>query len=456
MYCQDCNTGNTVDSKYCKECGSKINSGYRTMMLSIQDVPLGQSEENVERLTRLLDMAFWHNQAGNHDAAITASEAALSLNPNSTTAHSLLGTLYEKTGDDAQAIRHFEAVLALNPDSPADAAKLDQIRRGVHVRAAAPPIAHQWLPPALLKLGPQFQEKWMSLGQPPLAALMRVDPQRRPFYAAGAAMGLFAVGSLLLAHPWAQAEGVRTYPVTSPAAPPAVSVNHSAFAAGTQTASAGTPPMVLLPPRANIQSPAYVPPVTTRDPFAGRVPSSAPSYSPPGSGSPLWALPPVQRTASHRAGGSELPPLRLAALPTVGTSSLAPAPISLPASVTGSVPQHTVVVGSFGSPPPPSAASYPSDLSSHIRITVHQASDTVTPAVSAGSSGGDGSGQGETYQQRALTLQEAGSYPQARQAYQNAIRAYQMQIATGQNVETAQRGLAACQTGIQICQQSQP
>ena len=54
VYCQDCNTGNTVDSKYCKECGSKINSGYRTLMLSIQDVPVGQSDEDVEQLTRLL------------------------------------------------------------------------------------------------------------------------------------------------------------------------------------------------------------------------------------------------------------------------------------------------------------------------------------------------------------------------------------------------------------------
>ena len=81
MYCHDCGTANTVDSKYCKECGSKINDGYRTMMLSVQDLPVNQSDETLDRLTRLLDMAFWHNEAGNIEAAITASEAALAINP---------------------------------------------------------------------------------------------------------------------------------------------------------------------------------------------------------------------------------------------------------------------------------------------------------------------------------------------------------------------------------------
>ena len=472
MYCQDCNTGNTVDSKYCKECGAKINSGYRTMMLSIQDLPVDQSEENIYRLTRLLDMAFWHNQAGNQDAAINASEAALAINPSSTTAHSLLGTLYEKKGDDAQAIRHFEAVLALNPDSPADAAKLDQLRRGVHVRAAAPPLAYQWLPPGLLKLGPQLQKKWSALAESSVTEnLARVDPQRRPLYAAFGATALVVVGGLLLTHPWAQAETVKTYPVTTPAAPAAVAINRSAFAPGTQVASL-PPPMVLMPAHANTLSPSYVPPITTHDPFAGYIPApysssrSAPTAS--SGGSPLWSLPPVPRSAAARRrsnspySGQSLPPLRLAALPVAG--EVAPAPVSLPpgvvpSSVIGSVPQHTVMVGSFGSPSAP-APGNPSELSSHIRITVHQASDPDTPAAASSGSveggGSPGSGQGETDQQRALALQEAGSYSQARQAYQSAIRSYQTQIALGQDVETAQRGLAACQTGLQICQQSQP
>jgi hypothetical protein len=475
VYCQDCNTGNTVDSKYCKECGAKINSGYRTMMLSIQDLPLNQSDEEVEKLTRLLDMAFWHNQAGNQEAAITACEAALALNPSSTTAHSLLGTLYEKTGDDDKAIRHFESVLALNPESQADAAKLEQLRRGVHVRAVAPPIAHQLLPPALLKLGPQLQQKWAALSSAPLpAGLSRVDPERRPLIAAGAATALVALGGLLLAHPWAQAETVKTYPI---AAPSAVAVSRSAFAPETQSSAqmaSATPPMVLLPSRANTTTPNSFPAaITTHDPFAGHIPAPY-SSAPPAGGSPLWTLPAVPRTAARFRSEESLPPLRLAALPSVG--SVAPAPVMLPPgglpAAPDTLPRHTVMVGSLGSAAPVAAPSgytsspynsspYASDLSSHIRITVHQSTDVDTPAASSGVAGSNagtvsgGSGSGESEQQRALALQEAGSYPQARQAYLSAIKSYQAQIAAGQNPETAQRGLTACQTGLQICQQSQ-
>jgi len=474
VYCQDCNTGNTVDSKYCKECGAKINSGYRTLMLSIQDLPLHQSDEDVEKLTRLLDMAFWHNQAGNQDAAITACEAALALNPNSTTAHSLLGTLCEKTGDDEKAIRHFEAVLALNPESQADAVKLEQLRRGVHVRAAAPPLTHQWLPPVMLKLGPQLGQKWVSLASSSVSAnLTQVDPQRKRLLAAGAATALVAVGGLILAHPWAQAETVRTYPVTTAAAPPAVSVSRSAFAPEVQPASAVTPPMVLLPSHANSNAPGIPPEITANDPFAGHIPADPSASVPSGAGSPLWTLPAVLRSGVRRRTGQDLPPLRLAALPAVG--SIAPAPVTLPpgivpaAAPVDSLPRHTVMVSSFGSAAPAlnssSASPYQSSMSSHIRISVHQAADTDASVAGAQSGASDsvagnrvagGSGQGEAEQQRALSLQEAGSYSQARQAYQSAIRSYQAQIAAGQNTETAQRGLAACQTGLQICEQSQP
>lgn len=482
MYCQDCNTGNSVDSKYCKECGAKINSGYRTMMLSIQDLPLHQSDEDVEKLTRLLDMAFWHNQAGNADAAIIACEAALAVNPHSTTAHSLLGTLFEKQGEDDKAIHHFESVLALNPDSQADAQKLEQLRRGVHVRAVAPPITHQWLPPAFLKLGPTLGKRFASLSATPLSAnLLQIDPQRRPLFAAGGATALVLIAGLLFTRPWAQADAVKTYPVTSPAAPPAVSVSRSAFGTPAQTAS--VPPVVLMPGRANTNAPAYLPPaLTTRDPFAGQVPApeAASSAAPAGAGSPLWSLPPVSRpsasrpSASRRSRGMSLPPLRLAALPAAESGipgGVAPAPVALPPGIEPSVlaapavapvPRHTVVVGNFNSSPAPSAAPYSSDLSSHIRITVHQSHDGDTasagsnaaPSLSAGGSGSDASG--DVYQQRALSLQESGAYSQARQAYQSAIRSYQTQIAAGRDVETAQRGLAACQTGLQICQQSQP
>ena len=456
MYCHDCGTANTVDSKYCKECGEKINDGYRTMMLSVQDLPLDQTEETVDQLTRLLDMAFWHNEAGNWDAAITASEAVLALNPNSTTAHSLLGTVYEKKGEDAQAIAHFEAVLALNPDSVADATKLDQLRRGVHVKAVTPPISHQLLPPALMKLGPAIQQKWAGLST---SGLKAGSLPGQPLYAAvGVTAGVLIVG-LLLMRPWARAETVTSYPIAAVTAPSSVSAGNSAFAADsrsqTQT-SAPLPPVVM--PGSTLSSPVAL---TTHDPFAGRLPGSASQTAP----NPRWALPAVSpRTEAarrHHSGGQDVPPLRLAALPPVGSEGLAPAPVTLPEGLStpiasvAAIPQHTVVVNSVAGVPPQFTSQ--AEQPSHIHITVHQISDTDsnTSSASSGGSSSDNGGRADAAQQHALSLQQAGDYKQARTAYQGAIRAYEAQIASGHDVETAQRGLAACQTGLQICQQSQ-
>ena len=125
----------------------KSTSPSHTLTLSAHDQVEDAAQQ--ERLTQFLDMAFWHTEAGNTDAAVRACQAALAIHPDSTTAHSLLGSLYEKKGDDAQAIQHFEQVLALNPDSEADRAKLEQLREGIHTQPVKPSGLYRWLPPAL-------------------------------------------------------------------------------------------------------------------------------------------------------------------------------------------------------------------------------------------------------------------------------------------------------------------
>jgi len=443
------------------------------MMLSVQDLPVNESEEVLDKLTRLLDMAFWHNEAGNQDAAITAAEAALAINSNSTTAHSLLGTLYEKRGDDAQAIAHFESVLALNPDSAADAAKLDQLQRGVHVRAVTPPAAHLWLPPGLVRLSPKVMQKWSVLTA---SVVKQTDKSsglpRRPLYAAGAAAVLVLATGLLLLRPWARADaGTLSAPAMLVTAPASTSVGRSAFAGNgpavpTNSPPTISPPMVLTAAPATVAatySPVYYPPARTGpDPFAGTVPTMLASRREGSAPSPVWSLPAVPRltaAARRRLAHRDLPALRLTALPAVGTGELAPAPISLPegvplATVAG-IPQHTVVVNSLGQSAVPGFDSGPVSAS-HIHITVRNSSPSDTdPAADSGEGGGEDAAKADTYQQRALSLQQGGDFGQARAAYQRAIRAYQSQIASGHEVETAQRGLAACQTGLQICQQSQ-
>ncbi len=470
LFCTECGTKNSADSKYCRECGTKINDGYRTMMLSLDDLRAIDNEKNQERLAKLLDMAFWHNEAGNADAAVLACEAALAIHPHSTTAHSLLGTLYEKRGDDSKAIHHFEAVVSLNPDSAADAAKLDQVRRGVHVKAAAPPPAYKWIPPALARLSvagvagkvkDKLGDTHAPLRETPQARLRPLSPLMG---SALAFVGALVVGGLLL-RPVAPVGGAASHPAV-PAAPPSSSVpvlgiTPSLAGSAPPVTATALPPVTLAPGASSGHGPA---PRFGPDPFADET-------VPVGQTTPLARtarvsaaprVPRAERRAFPARSVASLPPLSLRAVPLPGEYHLAPAPVAIPRTASyapfasgATLPQHTVVVSSLGSAPSPSVFSSPS----RIRITIHNASpsggislsnrdlppsDRPNGALSAG----------DTAQQTAILSQQQGDYRQAASAYREAIRAYQAQIVSGRDVETATRALQACQTGLQICQQS--
>ena len=69
-------------------------------------------------------LAFERNEAGDVDGAILDCREALEFAPDSTSAHSLMGMLYEKKGERDKAITEFEKVLELNPGSIAVREKL--------------------------------------------------------------------------------------------------------------------------------------------------------------------------------------------------------------------------------------------------------------------------------------------------------------------------------------------
>lgn len=441
------------------------------MMLSIEDAQAVESEETQERLTKLLDMAFWHNQAGNIDAAILACEAALMIQPNSTTAHSLLGSLYEKKGDDAKAIQHFEAVVRLNPDSAADAAKLDQIRRGVRVKAVAPPPSHNWLPPAFLKAK---RDGWKAAFSTPKGPIDQTSPApERPRKSVVIAGAVAATLVVLIA-------GLMVIRPSRPVDAETRAVNMSPQGMSrTTTASMGASPAMpapmVLKPRASTPHTVIG---ATPDPFGETLP--------PGAKTTALVKSKHQdrsdRTASLPVDSGaplSLPPLKLRAVPFNGGEGggLAPAPVAAPmVAAVSNVPQHTVVVPSLGRsfyPPAQTVANTApqyngynpspsqSNLASHIKITIDDSPSANSVSISdhgdapSTGRGASGSGEGDAYQQTALGLQQQGDYRGAKAAYQKAIKAYRSQIANGQNADAASQGLAASQTGLQICDQGQ-
>jgi tetratricopeptide (TPR) repeat protein len=103
------------------------------------------SEEAFARADRILTEAFAHSDAGRLTEAVRLAQQALSFNPDSTTAHSLLGTLYERLGNRDAAIREYQAVLSLSPGSTADRQRLNEL---LGVPAAPEPISPAEIPAA--------------------------------------------------------------------------------------------------------------------------------------------------------------------------------------------------------------------------------------------------------------------------------------------------------------------
>src|SRR5579871_1098194 len=127
MFCTACGTKNGSDSNYCKQCGQKLEK-FVPSKISEEDFDRALPEN--ERVTALLERAYRARKEDNRIEAIRLCEEALLLHPDSTTAHSLLGQLYEQGGEREQAIREYTRVLELNPGSIADRVKLDQLREG--------------------------------------------------------------------------------------------------------------------------------------------------------------------------------------------------------------------------------------------------------------------------------------------------------------------------------------
>ena len=131
MFCTECGEKNLAESNFCKRCGHK------TEPLSEKSASGKVSEEayiralpDDERVTALLERAYSLKASGDAVGAIKACEEAISITPDSASAHSLLGQLHASQGNVEPAIRAYEAALALNPGDIADRMKLDELKRG--------------------------------------------------------------------------------------------------------------------------------------------------------------------------------------------------------------------------------------------------------------------------------------------------------------------------------------
>ena len=127
--CPECEYRNPDSNKFCSHCGAPLEPQ--------QPAPLGVDPE---KSARLLDLAFQLSDEGRLSDAIQVCQQAVAANPASTSAHSLLGILYERAGQREQAILEYERALALSPDSTADRESLQQLK-GTAARPVPAPRA---------------------------------------------------------------------------------------------------------------------------------------------------------------------------------------------------------------------------------------------------------------------------------------------------------------------------
>jgi len=420
MFCTQCGAYNTDDSRFCHQCGHRLQPERKMPPLDESVFQL-DSPEQQQKIQQLLDEALTHESQGRLHEAALACEGVLVLDPANTSAHSLLGLIYEKQGDLQKALAEYEKVVALNPDSVADRAKLEEVRRRLHMPPPRPP---------------------------------REEPNQAPLLIAiFVAVGLFVLGLAAMNY--------QARPKTSP--------SPTQTPAATQSApSAAYPPYNWYAPAAPGYAPPPVPQMPPLNPDNLSVaPPRERSAEQQGSATraertPLPPLPPITvvpsqpattPSPSNRSQGSTG-----SQEPSIGGSVVMP-DVALQPGAGGQTPERQPVMeitvrpgtggnGGVVAPPPPSMES--EDL---MRVAQqHQLAGRYREAIPLYQKALQGAtDKGFIYQQIGLCYQRLGELDSARNAYQQAIAEYERQIAANQNVERARRGLEAAKQGLAAC-----
>lgn len=420
MFCTQCGAYNTDDSRFCHQCGHRLQPERKIPTLDESAFQL-DSPEQQEKIQQLLDEALTHESEGRLHEAALACEGVLVLDPANTSAHSLLGLIYEKQGDLEKAVAEYEKVVALNPDSVADRAKLEELRRRLRMPAPKPP-----------------QE----------------EPNQLPLL-----IGIFVTVGLFVLGLAAMNYQARPKPAPSTSQAPAVtqpapSTAYAPYNWYTPAAPGYTQPSMPQMPSVTPDTPSVTPP---QERSAERTEAGTRTGR-----TPLPPLPPItvvpSQPANTPASNNRSQGGASSTEPSAGGSVVMP-DVPLQPGASGQAPERqpvmeiTVRPGTGGSggvvaPPPPSMES--EDL---MRVAQqHQLAGRYREAIPLYQKALQGAtDKGFIYQQIGLCYQRLGELDSARNAYQQAIAEYERQIAAGQNVERARRGLEAAKQGLAAC-----
>lgn len=122
--CKHCQTSNSVDSSFCKRCGTAL----------LED----DLREARSLLGRSVGVGFVRINEGKIDEATAIATKAIAEDPNLPEALSLMGMCHEHNLRLAEALECYERVLEINPESSLDKIKVSQIRNLLASKPAEP------------------------------------------------------------------------------------------------------------------------------------------------------------------------------------------------------------------------------------------------------------------------------------------------------------------------------
>ncbi len=434
VFCPQCGARNPGGARFCMQCGQRIPHSSARQPADSPDAP----EMIAEEVSALLAQAFRKHAAGDTDGAIALCLEVLKLNPNSSSAHSLLGTLYEQRGDRELAIQEFAKVLELNPGSIADRAKLDQLRDGPSStpppkvnwsrRIAAPVLTESPATAAIVAVIVFFLVLFMGGLTIWYRSRQRAPkPEATPQQTASTGMNVPLA-------PVASPPAASPQPVTPPSTPAAAPFTYPQAYGVAPGASASLPQPA--PPQQPVQrsnSTELLAPAPVQAPPIPRARTTTPAPS----NSSTVHLPDVDASSNQQSA----PPASGAPQqPNPGRIQIVVAPNSI---------GGTAATGATNT----STSAMTSQVHEAAALDAQKRGDYRTAVVEylkALDHAGDRSAY--LHQLIGLCYQRLGQNESAVAHYNDAIADYKRLLAAGKNVDAANRGIKACEEGIKACQ----